>query len=88
MAGPKKASPAGWELIRKGIITDDPEPANRFLGCEHGIIDAIIPVGSNPPHGAVPQPPPKSKAPSLDEHGQVDLAKLAQSRLASENARR
>ena len=61
MAGPTQNLPEGWKLIRKGIETGDPEPVNRYLGCEHIVLDATIPVGSNPPHGSVPKPPPKAK---------------------------
>ena len=73
-----------WQLIRKGIVTGEPEPVNRFLGCEHVVLDAVIPQGSNPAHGAVPKPPPKpKKAPT-----ETDPVKLAQARAASECARR
>ena len=83
LAGPKGNLKEGWKLIRKGIQTGDPEAVNRFLGCEHIILDATIPVGSNPPHGDIPKPPPKSKP--LPKVGKdIDFAKLAQAREASE----
>ena len=47
----------------------------------------MIPEGSNPPHGAIPKPPPKPK-PQPKPGEEVDLAKLAQARAASEAARR
>ena len=55
LAGPIKNMAEGWKLIRKGIQTGDPEQVNRYLGCDHVIIEATIPVGSNPPHGDVPK---------------------------------
>ena len=61
MAGPTSSMDKGWELIRKGISTGNTEPVNRYLGCAHIILDAAIPKGSNPPHGSIPKPPPKSK---------------------------
>ena len=47
----------------------------------------MIPEGSHPPHGAVPKPLPKPK-PEPKEGEEVDLAKLAQAKAASEKARR
>ena len=87
LAGPTNNLSEGWKFIRKGIQTGEPEPVNRYLGCEHIVIEATIPVGSNPPHGDVPKPPPKSKPiPKVGE--EIYFAKLAQAREASEKARR
>ena len=61
MAGPRVSLSEGWKLIRSGITTDDPVPVNRYLGCEHIVLESIIPEGSNPAHAAVPKPPPKPK---------------------------
>ena len=82
LAGPNDNLKEGWELIRKGIQTCDPEDVSRFLGCEHVVLDATIPVGSNPPHGDITKPPPKSK-PMPKIGGEIDFAKLAQAREAS-----
>ena len=60
---------------------------NRYLGCDHVVIEATIPVGNNPPHGDVPKPPPKPK-PKPKAGEEIDLAKLAQAREASEKAKR
>ena len=35
MAGPAKNLEKGWQLIRKDIKMDDPEPLNLCLGCHH-----------------------------------------------------
>ena len=59
MASPVKNMGHGWKSIHQGIQCGDPEPVNRFLGCEHRITEAVIALGSNPPHGSVPKPQPK-----------------------------
>ena len=48
-----------WWLIRKGMMIGEPEPIGRYLGCEHRMIHATIPQGSNPCHGDIPEPAPK-----------------------------
>ena len=35
MSGPASNMAKGWELIRRSIKTDDPQPVNKCLGCEH-----------------------------------------------------
>ena len=63
LAGPAANMAEGWKLIRKGIITGEPEPIGRYLGCEHRMVNATIPQGSNPCHGDIPEPAPKVKTP-------------------------
>ena len=53
----------GWRLIRKGIISGEPEPFGRYLGCEHRMITATFPSVSNPCHGDIPEPFPKVQTP-------------------------
>ena len=55
LAGPKKKLDEGCKFIRKGVITDDPEPIRRFLGCGHRLLDAVIPSGGNLAHGDLPE---------------------------------
>ena len=43
LAGPKAAIKRGWELIRKGIKTDDPSPMGMYLGCRHDVSERILP---------------------------------------------
>ena len=50
LAGPAANMTEGWKLIRKGIMIGEPEPLGRYLGCEHRMITATIPQGSNPCH--------------------------------------
>ena len=38
LAGPAANIAEGWKLIRNGIITGEPEPIGRYLGCEHRMI--------------------------------------------------
>ena len=61
LAGPKCHLKEGWTRIRKGIITGEPEPIGRYLGCGHRVLETLIPAGGNPAHGSIPEPPPKSK---------------------------
>ena len=35
LAGPQKNLQAGWKLLRKGLLLDEPEPVSKFLGCDH-----------------------------------------------------
>ena len=35
----------GWELIKKDIDTDEPAPANLYLGCKHEIKDVLLSNG-------------------------------------------
>ena len=42
MSGPAKNMKAGWELIKKDIDTDEPAPANIYLGCKHEIKDVLL----------------------------------------------
>ena len=37
MSGPKTNLSEGWKAIRKGIVTDDPKPVNKCLGCQHDV---------------------------------------------------
>ena len=59
--GPKENLKEGWTLIRKGMITGEPEPIGRYLGCEDRVLEALIPAGGNPAHADIPEPPPKSE---------------------------
>ena len=63
LAGPAANITEGWRLIRKGIISGEPEPIGRYLGCEHRMINATVPQGSSPCHGDIPEPAPKVKTP-------------------------
>ena len=51
----------GWELIRKHMVTGDTEPVSRYLGCEHRILDVMVPAVSKPAHGDIPEPAPKAR---------------------------
>eukprot|EP00972_Heterocapsa_arctica_P030364 4471685-Heterocapsa_arctica.AAC.1 len=42
MSGPKGNLSNGWSLVRQGIQTDDPQPVNTFLGCEHTVRDTTV----------------------------------------------
>ena len=84
LSGPIKHMSEGWELIRKNIVTWGPEPVSRYLGCEHGILDVMIPAGSNPAHGDIPEPAPK--APKKQKDGASD-AQFLESQQASQKAR-
>ena len=33
MSGPKGNMAKAWELLRKGLVIEDPQPAGKFLGC-------------------------------------------------------
>ena len=44
LAGPATAIKKGWELIRKGIKTDDPSPMGMYLGCRHDVSEKTLPV--------------------------------------------
>ena len=37
MSGPKNNLSEGWRAIRRGIVTDDPKPVNKCLGCQHDV---------------------------------------------------
>jgi len=43
LAGPAKAIKKGWDLIRKGIKTDDPSPLGMYLGCRHDVSERKLP---------------------------------------------
>ena len=43
LAGPATAIKKGWELIRKGIKTDDPSPMGMYLGCRHDVSEKTLP---------------------------------------------
>ena len=50
----------GWRLIRRGVKTEDPHPAGKYLGCSHSIITIHLPDGADPlqgVEGGVPQRP-------------------------------
>ena len=44
MAGPKELLPKAWQLLRKGIIMDNPTDYGLFLGCKHIIHEVSIKV--------------------------------------------
>ena len=48
MSGPVANLPKGWDLIKKGIKTDVPATAGKYLGCEYRSYEKLIPVGTNP----------------------------------------
>ena len=48
MSGPVASLPKGWDLIKKGIRTDVPAAAGKYLGCEHRSYEKLIPAGTNP----------------------------------------
>eukprot|EP00972_Heterocapsa_arctica_P075704 11165723-Heterocapsa_arctica.AAC.1 len=37
MSGPMENLSTGWQLIRRGIKTDEPKPVSRCLGCENPV---------------------------------------------------
>jgi hypothetical protein len=37
LAGPQGNLAKAWAEIRKGVVMDDPEPAGRYLGCQHRV---------------------------------------------------
>ena len=39
MSGPRNGVKQGWALIRKGIVTDEPCPLSKYLGCKHRIYE-------------------------------------------------
>ena len=79
LAGPKRNLKEGWTRIRKGIITGEPEPIGRYLGCEHTVLEALISAGGNPAHGCIPEPPPKSETlQPLSENDEVRAIKWQQ----------
>ena len=79
LAGPTSHLKEGWTLIRKGIITGEPEPIGRYLGCKHRVMEALMPAGGNPAHGCIPEPPPKSKTyKPLSEDDKVRAIQLQQ----------
>ena len=43
LAGPAKAIKQRWDLIRKGITTDDPSPLGMYLGCRHHVSERKLP---------------------------------------------
>ena len=71
-------------LIRKNIVTGDPETVSRYLGCDHRILDVMFPAGSNPAHGDIPEPAPK--APKKQKVG-VSGAQVLRSQQESQKAR-
>eukprot|EP00972_Heterocapsa_arctica_P081757 12048938-Heterocapsa_arctica.AAC.1 len=42
MSGPQGNLSKGWSLIRQGIKTDDPQPVNQCVGCEHIVRDTTV----------------------------------------------
>lgn len=66
------------------LVKSNPSIVTWGCVCEHDVLDAVIPKGSIPPHGSIPQPPPKSK-PVKDE---TDIAEVMKAKKASENAKR
>ena len=43
LAGPAKAIKKGWDLIRKGIKTDNPSPLGMYLGCWQDVSERKLP---------------------------------------------
>ena len=84
LSGPIKSMTEGWTLLRKNIVTGDPEPVSRYLGREHPILDVMIPAGSNPAHGDIPEPTPKA---SKKQKEGVSDVQFLQSQQASQKAR-
>ena len=37
MSGPENNLKEGWKAIRRGIVTDDPKPVGKCLGCQHDV---------------------------------------------------
>ena len=48
LAGPKGNLGPGWDLIRKGVRTEDPTPAGKYLGCDHQIGEVHTHQGEDP----------------------------------------
>ena len=51
------------DIDQRGVITGEPEPIRKYLGCGHRVLEVLIPAGGNPAHGGIPEPHPKSKTP-------------------------
>ena len=47
LAGPKQNLTEGWKLIRSKIKTEDPTKIDKFLGCQHTIVEKFIKEGEN-----------------------------------------
>ena len=45
MSGPSANLKKGWDLLKKDIDTDEPAPANLYLGCKHEINDTLLSNG-------------------------------------------
>ena len=58
MSGPKGNMKEGWRLIRKGIRTEDPSPAGKYLACDHILKELQIHAGRNPVTGFEDDVPP------------------------------
>ena len=43
LAGPATAIKKGWELIRRGVKTDDPGPLGMYFGCRHDVSERKLP---------------------------------------------
>ena len=56
LAGPTKNLKIGWDLIRKHIKLEDPKPAERFLGCNHKIVEKEMVKGISPILGSEDKP--------------------------------
>ena len=48
MSGPVANLPKGWDLIKKGIQTDVPAAAGKYLGCEQRSFEKLIPAWTTP----------------------------------------
>ena len=46
LAGPRESMQEVWKLIRKDIVTGDPQPLAHFLGCTHEPV-RFTPEGSS-----------------------------------------
>ena len=42
MTGPTKNLEKAWKLLRKDLVMGDPEPAGRYLGCEHEVGEVVV----------------------------------------------
>eukprot|EP00972_Heterocapsa_arctica_P106364 15670646-Heterocapsa_arctica.AAC.1 len=42
LSGPAGNMIKGWSLIRHSIQTDEPQPVNKCLGCEHTMVDTKV----------------------------------------------
>ena len=42
LSGPADKLPEVWKRLMKGITMDDPEPAGRYLGCQHEIGEVTV----------------------------------------------